>query len=97
MRNFILTMSNMVQTMIEVSGNEYPHHKLCVNSVQLFRKIVHCIAQLVHASWHAAAQTMRKFVVLLGCVPLKWHVVARLSAELCVTILRASVRVAYDM
>ena len=37
---------------------------------------------------------MRNVVVLSGCVPLKWHVVARHSAELCVTVLRASVRVA---
>ena len=51
------------------------------------------IAQLVHASRHALAQTMRNVVVLSGCVPLKWHVVARHSAELCVTVLRASVKV----
>ena len=52
------------------------------------------IAQLVHASRHALEQTMRNVVVLSGCVSLKWHVVARHSAELCVTVLRASVRVA---
>ena len=54
------------------------------------------IAQLVHASRHASAQTMHNVVVLSGCVPLEWHILARHSSELCVTVLRASVRVALD-
>ena len=52
------------------------------------------IAQLVYASWHAVAQTMRNVVVLSGFVPLKCHIVARHFAELCLTVLWARVSAA---
>ena len=77
MNNIIMTISNIVPTMLAGSDTAWHDRKLCVNSTQLLRKtsvtkrdiVAVRIAHMPAVSaWNAITQTTRKVVALSCCV-----------------------------